>query len=227
MSLGSNQIVDWDSVDTVLLDMDGTLLDLHFDHYFWTQYLPTRYSEIHSVALTEISPIIHSRLQDKQGSLEWYCTGYWSEQFNLDIIAIKREIKHLICERSQAVHFLKSLGAMGKRKILITNADRPGIELKFSETEIAPLLDVVISSHDFGAPKEEQQFWHQLQTEIPFDPARTVFIDDSESVLKAARRFGIEYIFAVAQPDSSQLRQPIGEFSPLVNFLDLVSPANG
>lgn len=227
MSLGANLSIDWNNIDTVLLDMDGTLLDLHFDNYFWTQYLPTRYSEIHSVPLTEISPMIQKRLEEKQGSLEWYSTDYWSAQFNLDIIAIKREIKHLICERPQVLRFLETLGAMGKHKILITNADRPGLELKFSETEIAPLLDRVISSHDYGIPKEQQNFWHQLKTDVPFDSARTVFIDDSESVLNAAKRFGIKHIFAVAQPDSSQLREVNSDFPSLVNFLDLVRPVDG
>src|SRR5688572_6670841 len=35
-------MIDWNAVDTVLLDMDGTLLDLHFDNYFWLTHLPKR-----------------------------------------------------------------------------------------------------------------------------------------------------------------------------------------
>ena len=40
-------MIDWDDIDTVLLDMDGTLLDLHFDNFFWMHYMPRRYAEIH------------------------------------------------------------------------------------------------------------------------------------------------------------------------------------
>src|SRR5690606_507131 len=29
------QSLPWNQIDTVLLDMDGTLLDLHFDNHFW------------------------------------------------------------------------------------------------------------------------------------------------------------------------------------------------
>ena len=32
--------INWKEVKTVLLDMDGTLLDLYFDYYFWQEYLP-------------------------------------------------------------------------------------------------------------------------------------------------------------------------------------------
>ena len=31
---------DWQEIDTVLLDMDGTLLDLHYDNYFWLTHIP-------------------------------------------------------------------------------------------------------------------------------------------------------------------------------------------
>ena len=227
MSSVTNKLLNWDHVDTVLLDMDGTLLDLHFDNYFWTHYLPKRYSEIHAVPLSEIRDKMQERLQQKQGSLDWYCTDYWSAQFDVNIIAIKHETKDLICERPQVLQFLNRLDAMGKRKILVTNADRAGIKLKFSVTSIEPLLDTVISSHDYGLPKEQQQFWHQLKNNVPFDPAKTVFIDDSESVLKAAESFGINHIFAVTQPDSTQVRQPINGFQPLVNFMDLLSSKNG
>ena len=27
--------IDWTQLDTILLDMDGTLLDLEFDNHFW------------------------------------------------------------------------------------------------------------------------------------------------------------------------------------------------
>lgn len=32
--------IAWQEVDTVLLDMDGTLTDLAFDNYFWQTLVP-------------------------------------------------------------------------------------------------------------------------------------------------------------------------------------------
>ena len=34
MKDSSKTIISWDQVDTVLVDMDGTLLDLAFDNFF-------------------------------------------------------------------------------------------------------------------------------------------------------------------------------------------------
>ncbi|MEO1576619.1 MAG: HAD family hydrolase, partial [Pseudomonadota bacterium] len=36
----SNDLVAWSDIDNVLLDMDGTLLDLNFDTVFWLQVVP-------------------------------------------------------------------------------------------------------------------------------------------------------------------------------------------
>ena len=108
--------LDWDSIDTVLLDMDGTLLDLHFDFHFWTEYLPQKYSQIHNINLTEVTSYVAKRLEQKQGHLEWYCTNYWSQQFNLNIIQAQTEVKHLIKHRSEVIEKIKNFG-IGCKKV--------------------------------------------------------------------------------------------------------------
>ena len=45
-------MLDWSRIDTVLLDMDGTLLDLNFDNYFWQKHLPLRYAEARGLTPT-------------------------------------------------------------------------------------------------------------------------------------------------------------------------------
>ncbi|MHB1015789.1 MAG: hypothetical protein ACYC2W_11000 [Desulfurivibrionaceae bacterium] len=44
-------ILDWQAIDTVLLDMDGTLLDRHFDDYFWEHYVPENYALAHDLSI--------------------------------------------------------------------------------------------------------------------------------------------------------------------------------
>ena len=46
-------MLDWNNISTVLLDMDGTLLDLHFDNYFWQHHVPVRYAEKHKLELDD------------------------------------------------------------------------------------------------------------------------------------------------------------------------------
>ena len=214
--------LDWDSIDTVLLDMDGTLLDLHFDYYFWTQHLPEKYNQIQNGDIQQTTLFIANRLAEKQGQLEWYCTDYWSKQFGLNIIQTQAEVKHLIQERPQVIEFLESLGRKQKNRVLITNSDRPSIELKFANSAIEPLLDQVISSHDYRAAKEDQQFWYELQKNLDFDPATTLFIDDSESVLNAAHQFGIKHLLSIKQPISTQPREDISQFPMIDDFMSLI-----
>jgi putative hydrolase of the HAD superfamily len=201
--------------------MDGTLLDLHFDYHFWTVHLPKKYCQIHHADLSEITRYIASRLEEKQGQLEWYSTDYWSDQFQLNIIKAQEDIKHLISERDQALEFLNQLGDMLKKRILITNSDRPSIQLKFANCKIEPLLDEVISSHDYQASKEQQKFWHCLQGKIDFNPDTTVFIDDSEAVLDSAQQFGIKHLLSIKEPISSQLRQADSKYPMVENYLAL------
>lgn len=214
--------LDWDSIDTVLLDMDGTLLDLYFDFYFWTVHLPQKYNQIHKGNLQQTTDNIASRLAAKQGQLEWYCTDYWSQQFNLNIIQAQTEVKHLIKERPQVLGFLQSLGKKQKNRVLITNSDRPSIELKFANSAIEPLLDRVISSHDYRAAKEDQQFWHHLQNNLDFNPQTTLFIDDSESVLDSAQQYGIKHLLSIKQPISNQPREDISKYPMIDDFTSLI-----
>ena len=40
-----NLLLPWSGIDTILLDMDGTLLDLHYDNHFWQVYVPEKFAE--------------------------------------------------------------------------------------------------------------------------------------------------------------------------------------
>ena len=215
--------IDWHNIDTVLLDMDGTLLDLHFDNFFWLEHLPKRYSQHCELDEKQVHAELQQRMTARQGTLNWYCTDFWSEDLNIDIVCLKREILHLVNERPQVVDFLKALGDMGKERVLVTNAHRDSVNIKFSVTAIEPLLDRVISSHDYGYPKEDQQFWRALQLNMPFDPARTLFIDDSEPVLLSAEKYGIAHLLCIAQPDSQQPNKVVTRFSAIEAFDQIIN----
>jgi len=195
-------MLDWDKIDTVLLDMDGTLLDLHFDNYFWQHHLPAAYAHKHGLAREEAEQIVFAHFANQQATLNWYCLDYWSKQLDLDVVALKREVQHLIAIRPGALEFLQYLKKSGKRSVLITNAHRDSLNLKMERTGIAPFFDRLISAHDFGYPKEMSLFWQQLAMVESFIPDRTLFIDDTHSILDAAQNAGIGHIRGIVLPDS-------------------------
>jgi HAD superfamily hydrolase (TIGR01509 family) len=213
----------WNDIDTVLLDMDGTLLDLHFDNHFWLEHLPQRYAEHHGIsrelADAELTPLFH----EHAGQLTWYCTDFWSRELKLSIRDLKREVAHLIALRPDADTFLAAIRKAGKKVVLITNAHRDSLSLKMERVELAPYFDRLISSHDYGFPKEDQQFWQALQAEFPFDPARSLFIDDSLPILRSARQFGVAQLLAVRQPDSRGALKETQEFAAVEDYRQLIS----
>ncbi len=197
-------MLDWSKIDTVFLDMDGTLLDLHFDNHFWLKHLPKRYAEIHQLDQLTAEQQLIQQFNAIRGTLNWYCLDYWGKELNLNLPALKKEMSHLIQIRPFVLEFLQALQQSPRRVVLITNAHHKSIEIKFASTNLGQWLDRSISSHQFGHPKEEQQFWQQLMLAEPFDPQRTLFIDDTEAVLQSAQTFGIKYLITLRQPDSHQ-----------------------
>ncbi|MBQ0784101.1 MAG: GMP/IMP nucleotidase [Amphritea sp.] len=214
--------MDWQNIDTVLLDMDGTLLDLHFDTFFWLEHLPVRYAELHSIDREEATRWLHERIMQEQGTLNWYCLDYWSRELNVDIKALKTEIRERIAFRPHVHDFLEHLKGEGVRRVIVTNAHRDSLTLKLEETGLDQLVDRIISSHDYQVAKEHQGFWHRLQEEEPFDPARTLLVDDSLAVLGSARKYGIAYLLSIIQPDSQKPGREIIDFNAIEHFDEII-----
>ena len=216
-------LLPWTEIDTVLLDMDGTLLDLHFDNHFWLQHLPQRYAEHHGISRALADAELLQLFRQHAGTLNWYCTDFWSSELALPIRALKREVAHLIALRPDADSFLAALRDAGKRVVLITNAHRDSLSLKLERIELAPYFERLISSHDYGFPKEDQQFWFALRQDVEFDPARSLFIDDSLPILRSARDFGVAQLLAVRQPDSQAGPKDTEEFAAVEDYRALIA----
>ena len=153
--------------------------------------------------------------------MDWYCLDFWTRELDLPIVELKREVAHLIQLRPDAELFLQALQESGRQVVLITNAHRDSLSLKMERIELRTYFQRLISSHDFGYPKEEQAFWHALRAEVDFDPERTLFIDDGLAILRSAREFGIGQLLAVRQPDSKGAMRDTEEFDAVEDFSSL------
>ncbi|MDO7912212.1 GMP/IMP nucleotidase [Pseudomonas monteilii] len=211
-------LLNWTSIDTVLLDMDGTLLDLHYDNQFWLEHLPARYAQVHGVSRAMAELELQPLFERNAGTLNWYCLDFWSRELNLPIRELKREIADLIALRPDADVFLAAVRDAGKRVVMITNAHRDSLSLKLERVELAPYFERLISSHDYGFPKESPQFWDALQADIGFIPARSLFIDDTLAVLRSAQRFGVGHLLAVREPDSRRGPRDTEEFAAVEDY---------
>jgi len=212
----------WDTIDTVLLDMDGTLLDKHFDDYFWEHYVPGIFAEKNDLTPLEARKELLARYRSIEGTLAWTDLDYWSEKLDLDIPALKLKIDHLIQVHPYVIDFLEYCGNLDKKVHLVTNAHSKTLDIKMRKTDIGFYFDSIICSQDIGLPKEESGFWDRLEVLLGFNKQRTLLADDNENVLRAAQSYGMEVLIFVARPSSRADILYSEKFPSIVYFKELI-----
>jgi HAD superfamily hydrolase (TIGR01509 family) len=206
----------------VLLDMDGTLLDKYFDDYFWEHLVPEKYAEIHNITFGRAKEELMKKYKVHEGTLNWTDLDFWSNQLDIDIPAMKEQIKHLIEVHPHVENFLKMLRKEKKKVFLVTNAHYKSIDLKFKKTLIGKYFDAVLTSFDTGYPKEDIKFWEVAEKRLKFDKGETLFIDDTEEILKTAKKFGIKYILYKARANSKVKPGRSNDFMHIIDFDELL-----
>ena len=202
----------FDECETLMLDMDGTVLDLAYDNFMWLTHVPERYADKHGLSPGEARKKLYAKFRAAQGDLKWYCLDHWSEFLGLDIIQLHRDHHHRIDYLPGAKRFLEVVAERQIRVLLVTNSHPETLHLKDEVTGLTAFFDEVHSSHSYGFAKERQEFWHALQEAEGFDPQTTLFVDDNRTVLKSAADYGVSKLVAVTRPDTSQPSREATEF---------------
>jgi len=213
---------DWNLIDTVLLDMDGTLLDKYFDDHFWEEYVPACFAQKNRIAKQEAKENLMGRYLSIQGTLDWFDVDFWSKELDLDIPSLKRQVQHLIAVHPDVIPFLERLGTLEKGVYLVTNAHGKTLDLKMERTNLAHRFDGIITSHEIGIPKENPAFWEHLEKVFPFDPERTLLADDTEEVLFSAARYGIRYLVFIAGSSSAKPPRDSDSFYSIKYFGEIM-----
>lgn len=215
-------MIDWSQVETVMLDMDGTLLDLNFDNTFWQQLLPKHFAEKYQLTLDEARHQLMARYQQHQGTLQWYCLDYWRKELDIDLMMLKKQSAHLIQVLPHAIMFLDRLRQANKQVLLATNAHPDNLTLKMEKTRLAHHFDEIICSHDYGYCKEDQRFWQAFQQQHGFDEKSSLMVDDNLTVLQSARDFGVAQQLAIRKPDSQRPENSVDTFPSIRDFSEII-----
>ena len=189
--------------ETLMLDMDGTVLDLKYDNYMWLTRIPRAYAERHGLPEDAARERLFDDYRRMQGQLYWYCLDHWSERLDLDILALHRDERERIGWLPGARNFLEAIAARGMTVLLVTNSHRDTLDLKSEVTGVERYFERVHSAHDFGYSKEQQGFWQALAEREGFDPQTTMLVDDNEAVLGSAERYGVRHLVTITRPDTS------------------------
>ncbi len=213
---------DWQDITTIMLDMDGTLLDLRFDTWFWTELVPRHYGLRHGLNAQQVRERLLPEFEARRGTLQWYCLDFWADHLELDLQGLKHNASSQIRFLPGVTSFLTRLRGMGKRRLLVTNAHAGILKLKLACTGLASYFDHIYTSHEFGAPKETQSFWEHFKEAEGFDPRRSLFADDSLPVLEAARAFGIRHLVGIGRSDSGMPARDLQGFETISDLSELL-----
>jgi putative hydrolase of the HAD superfamily len=212
---------DWQAIDTVLLDLDGTLLDQAYDNHIWRDLVPQRFAAAHAMELQAAYAEIARRFHERSGTLDWYSIEYWSRTLGIDIGALHREVRSHVAWLPGAKEFLARMRGAGKRLLLLTNSHPVALAVKHEESGVLDHLDGAVTSHDFGHPKEHAAFWSAASAHFGFDPARALFADDNAKMLDAARGAGIRWVYGVRHWDSRGPRREHMDHASVDKVADL------
>ena len=211
-ALSPQHSIDWSRIDDVLLDMDGTLLDRHFDNFFFEEELPRRYALLHQLSFEESRERLMAMYRSVEGELAWTDLNYWTEQVGIDVVAMHRELDHMIGFLPGAEDFLHHLRQLGKRVTIITNAHSTGVSVKVAKTGLDRYVGRIVDAFEVGYLKMRPEYWPTCQRLLNFDPARSLFMDDDEGCLTAAKAFGEAQLVHSAKSSSQLPPAPLPHF---------------
>ena len=163
-----------------------------------------------------------AKYKEREGSLEWTDLDFWSEQLDLDLEKMKKEVNHLINIHPYVLEFLEFCRGIGKKIVLVTNAHPKTLAIKMDKTELAGEFDTLICADEIGLAKEDPVFWEKLAERIDFDKARTLLADDNEAVLASGAEYGIRNVIFVGKSSSTKPTSYSKRFPSIIFFKELM-----
>lgn len=222
-ALGPQHSIDWSQIDDVLLDMDGTLLDRHFDNFFFEVELPRRYAALHQLSFEESRDRLMAMYRSVEGELAWTDLNYWTKRVGIDVVAMHKELDHMIGFLPGAEAFLRHLRQLEKRVTIVTNAHSTGVSVKVAKTGLDRYVDRIVDAFEVGYLKMRPDYWPTCQRLVGFDPSRSLFMDDDEGCLMAARAFGVTQLVHSAKSSSQLPPAPLPQFFSITGFAPLLN----
>lgn len=217
--------LDWNRIDTVLCDMDGTILDLGFDNYFWLEMVPREWGARRGMDIEQARGELFPVFEHHRGSLDWYCLDFWTNKLALDLRELKQQCASRIGYLPGVKETLVTLRDRGLHLVLVTNAHPDSLDVKHRHTGLLEHFHSAHSTHSFGAPKEQPHFWDRFADHTSIDLARALLVDDTESVLHGALAGGVGQVLAVRKPSTVHPeRAPGTDFVEISTLAELVLP---
>ncbi len=184
---------DWDKIDTVLLDMDGTLIDKRHEDDFWGEDVPKAYAKKKGISLETAKQIAYKKYHAIEGTYDWSDVGHWEKEFGVKLWGIKKESVMKMRLHPHTLRFLKFLKKNKKKVYLVTASMPRDLKMKLKHLKMTEYFDKIYTQFDINETKTTKQFWIKLQKVNGYDNDRTLLAEDTEAVTNAAKLAGIRW----------------------------------
>ncbi|KAE9527815.1 GMP/IMP nucleotidase [Testudinibacter aquarius] len=221
------KIIDWDNIDTILFDLDGTLIDLHLDAYFWKQLVPQTYADKEGLDAQTCHARIQQLYRDIEHSMQWYDIDHWAKTLDLPIREMQRQHALNTQVRSGVYPLLESLQKLDKQLILLTDSHPFSLQVKMDNCNLSSYFEQLLSSHQFQRPKMHSALWQSVYQHCQLNPDRTLLIDDMEPVLDQAKSNQMAYTLGITTPDSQQPPKQFNNHPSITDFQTLLGSLSG
>ncbi|MFH0837118.1 MAG: HAD family hydrolase [Candidatus Aenigmatarchaeota archaeon] len=187
-------MINWNKIENILLDMDGTLIDSYHEDHFWEFLIPQEYAKIHNIPIERAISKLKAKYAPTKGTLLWSDMQHWSNETGINLWKLRDESKNILQAHPHTIKFLEFLKKEKKKIFLVTAAPLDDVEFKIGHTEIKKYFDGIYSQIEMKIPKEKIIFWKELQKLIGYNPDTTLLAEDNEEILAAARASGIKHL---------------------------------
>jgi putative hydrolase of the HAD superfamily len=157
------------------------------------------------------------------GELAWTDLDYWTKRVGIDVVAMHKELDHMIGFLPGAEEFLLHLRRLGKRVTIVTNAHSTGVSVKVAKTGLDRYVNRIVDAFEVGYLKMRPEYWPNCQHLLGFDPSRSLFMDDDEGCLMAAKEFGVAHLVHSAKSSSQLPPSPLSQFFSIAGFAQLLN----
>tara|TARA_B100000949_G_scaffold230528_1_gene241181 strand:+ start:1041 stop:1685 length:645 start_codon:yes stop_codon:yes gene_type:complete len=197
-------------IKNFLIDLDGVILDLKYDSFFWKEHIPKIYSKLHKISYKEAQTITKQIFNYKKKTMDWYDINYWSNMLSFDVNKEKENNMERIALINGSKNFLEDLIRHDKNLYLITNAHPKTLQIKLKKYNIRKYFKSIICSHELNYIKEETQFWYILKNKLNIRFEDSVLIEDSLDNLMAAQSAGLKNLVYVSKKSpQSRIIKPV------------------